>query len=88
MQKQMIDCAEAGLLTERKVFGELNFKEYFSWRIHLLTCRHCERYYRQSMIIHKHLKQLLQDRGRDKHVPDKFKEDWRKAIRKQIEGER
>lgn len=53
MRRMMINCEEASLLSTREMLGTVLMKEKVDLHMHLMGCKHCRKYYRQSAIINK-----------------------------------
>jgi Putative zinc-finger len=51
----MIDCRQATLLVSRRLDGTLERRERIALRLHLMICRFCARFQRQSRALHRAL---------------------------------
>ena len=53
MSRMMISCKQAGRLVERKLAGEISFKERLQLVFHIKMCQACRQYEKQSALIQK-----------------------------------
>jgi hypothetical protein len=54
----MINCEEASLLSARDMLDGVSMREKISLQMHIAGCRHCRKYYRQSIVIQNTLKKM------------------------------
>lgn len=52
----MIDCHRATFLISRRLDGTLDRRERLALRLHLMICRFCARFQRQSRALHRALR--------------------------------
>lgn len=52
----MIDCRRATFLISRRLDGTLDRRERLALRLHLMICRFCARFQRQSRALHRALR--------------------------------
>jgi len=58
MRRIMINCEEASMLSTHEMLGRVSMKEKMDLHMHLAGCKHCRKYYRQSIIINKSIKRM------------------------------
>lgn len=63
MNKIMLSCKKATELVERKHENKLSLKESFQLNLHLLMCKTCNAYDKQSILLDKALSQFFKDKG-------------------------
>lgn len=68
MTKIMLSCKKATELVERKQDSKLSFKEGFQLKLHLLVCKTCSEYEKQSKLINKALDKFLQHTDENEKV--------------------
>lgn len=51
--KIMLSCKQATALVERNTVSKLTFNETIKMKLHLLMCKVCSSYQKQSLFIHK-----------------------------------
>lgn len=51
--KIMLSCKQATELVEQNIVSKLTFNETIKMKIHLLMCKVCSSYQKQSLFIHK-----------------------------------
>lgn len=56
--KILLSCKDATLLTCKEQENAITLREKFQLRIHLLVCKFCALFYKQSNEVHKHLTKL------------------------------
>jgi len=59
MKKIFLSCIKASELVEKKNHFELTIKEKFQLRIHMLICKPCVNYEKQSLLLEKGLEKQL-----------------------------
>lgn len=62
MNKIMLSCKKATELVERKHENKLSFKEGFQLNLHLLMCKTCNAYEKQSKLLNKALGQFFKNK--------------------------
>ena len=63
MNKIMLSCKKATELVERKHENKLTLKEGFQLSLHLLMCKTCSVYEKQSKLLNKALNQFFKNKG-------------------------
>ncbi len=58
MNKVMLDCETAGLFVAQKEYDKLSLLNRIKLWLHLLTCRHCREFARQSRSITYYMRVL------------------------------
>lgn len=71
----MVSCKKATELVERKYEGKLTFKESFQLNLHLLMCKTCNAYKKQSKLLNKALSKFFNYSSETEHLKnEKLKE--------------
>ena len=61
MNKIMLSCKKATELVERKHENKLSFQEGFQLNLHLLMCKTCNAYEKQSKLLNKALSKFFRN---------------------------
>lgn len=78
MSKIMMSCKKATELVERKHENKLSFKDGFQLNLHLLMCKTCNAYEKQSKILNKALSKFFMNKAESEKElikNDKLKEN-------------
>lgn len=75
------NCRKATFLADKKMNGQISFKESIELRIHLVRCDVCKLYIKQSGKINAMIKDLLQNpETANMRLDDGFKEQLQVQI--------
>jgi len=78
------NCRQATFLIEKKQIRKLTFRESVELRIHLTGCSVCRVFQKQSIMINRMVKNLIDDSQKnERKLDDAFKQD----LQDKIEGE-
>lgn len=58
MRRMMISCEEASMLASREMLESISMKQKANLHMHIVGCKHCRKYHRQTAIIHKTLRDI------------------------------
>ncbi len=75
-------CKEATLLVEKQLQQPLTRRQRIGLRFHLLLCRFCRRYAKQSRAIDKHLRQMAAENAA---LDESVKRQWEVLIAAELE---
>jgi hypothetical protein len=78
--KIWISCQDATYLEERRREGKITFSSRFALWLHLLYCRFCKRFVRQSDLIKKYTRQMA-----NAETPYTLSSSRKQALRKILE---
>lgn len=57
-QKILLTCKEATLLISKRQHNATTLKEKFQLQLHLLVCKVCSLFNKQSNLLHKHMTEV------------------------------
>ena len=79
IRRMMISCKKAGSLVEKKLAGEISFKERLQLMFHVNMCEACRQYEKQSTLIQKTLDQINETPlyKASTQLKDKIRENFR-----------
>jgi len=83
MNRVMLDCDTATLLITKNEFTSLSCIEQIKLRMHLLSCKYCRRFKKQSTVISLHVHQINVDLSNAKlhmHLSDEQKKRMKNKI--------
>ncbi len=83
--KIFVNCKEATLLTCKKQDGKVSFKERMQLLLHLLVCKVCALFYKQSTLLHQQLTHIHQTETLP--VSIQMDEERKKSLQEIIEKE-
>jgi len=61
LKRIIYNCKKATLLIEKKAMSKITVREYIELSIHLIGCRFCRIYKKQSAVINEMVRQLFND---------------------------
>lgn len=56
--KILLTCKDATLLTCKEQENAISFREKIQLKFHLLVCKFCALFYKQSNLVHQHLTKM------------------------------
>ncbi len=81
MKKIMLSCDQATELVEKKLYFRLSLKERIQLSLHLMFCKPCSNYKKQSYLIERDIPKV-----KFEEVPKENLELFKKEIIKKIPG--
>ncbi|MBN4062132.1 hypothetical protein JYU20_02920 [Bacteroidales bacterium AH-315-I05] len=82
MQIMMLNCEQATFLVTKETSGTITFSEKIKMQFHLLVCKYCRLFKKQSTFLSENINH--QHQHSDKCLPDCKLEDSRKARMQEI----
>jgi len=77
MRKLMLSCVQATFLVTKEMSGTITFWEKIKMQLHLMVCKYCRLFKKQSRFIDDNVEQLHQDSS--KYLLDRKLDDTKKA---------
>ncbi|RKR82307.1 hypothetical protein BDD43_2483 [Mucilaginibacter gracilis] len=84
IKKITYNCRKATFLIEKKQIGAISLREQLELRLHLAGCSVCKTFERQSILINRMVKQLIND---NQHPEIKLSDTVKKEMQNRIENE-
>ncbi len=81
MQKLMLSCERATFLITKEMHGTITFNEKVQMRFHLMACKYCTLFKKQSRFVNDNVEHL--HRHPNDSFPDGKLDDTRKAAMEQ-----
>ena len=73
MMKMMASCEDASFLIDKSAYTKLSCSEKMSMKLHLLSCKFCRAYQKDSLIITKNIPNILDINKTDLRLSDEQK---------------
>ncbi|MBL4674765.1 MAG: hypothetical protein JKY70_00930 [Mucilaginibacter sp.] len=84
LRKVIYNCRKATYLIDKRLIGSITFRETVELRIHLIGCKVCGIYMKQSKMINQMIRQLLKS---EKPQEIQLDEGFKEALQAQITAE-
>ena len=85
IHKILLTCKDATMLTCKKQENAISFKENIQLKIHLLVCKFCAMFYKQSNLLHQHLTKMQNENNESNTL--QLDETKKAALQFQIDAE-
>ncbi|HEY8929470.1 MAG TPA: hypothetical protein VIM55_09785 [Mucilaginibacter sp.] len=85
LKRVIYNCKKATLLIEKKAMDKITVREYIELRIHLIGCRFCRIYKKQSAVINEMVRLLFNDAVKpNAHLDENFKKELQGRIEEEL----
>ena len=86
LKKIYCNCRRATFLIEKKQHDSIRFNEHLELAFHLACCPVCRTYQKQSHLINRSIKELIDDKlPNETGLDEQFKEELQQKISRQLD---